>query len=88
MKHLFIGLVLAGLGLWGVIAWWNVFGLVMRGVVPFGLLMLGLAAIISGYRRGTEASDKRAEPKGPRAEVMDLPHEERQAPPREAAAGQ
>jgi len=52
MTHLIVGCILTGLGIWGVIAWWNVFGLVMRGVVPLGLLLLGLAALLSGLRRG------------------------------------
>ncbi len=56
MTHLVVGLVLAGLGVWGIIAWWDVFGLVMRGVVPFTLLVVGLIAILSGYRKGAERS--------------------------------
>jgi len=51
MVHLVIGLILAALGIWGVIAWWAWFGLVMRGVVPFCLLLFGLLAILSGCRR-------------------------------------
>jgi hypothetical protein len=54
MKHLFLGLVLAGLGVWGLIAWWNIFGLVMRGLIPFTLMVLGLVAIFAGYRKGAQ----------------------------------
>jgi hypothetical protein len=52
MKHLFVGIVLLGLGIWGIVSWWSVFGLVMRGVVPFALILVGLVAVIAGYRRG------------------------------------
>jgi hypothetical protein len=51
MRHLVVGLVLFALGIWGIISWWNVFGLVMRGIVPFLLLILGLVAVLSGIRR-------------------------------------
>jgi len=51
MPHLFVGLILAALGVWGVISWWNMFGLVMRGVVPFCLLVFGLIAILASCRR-------------------------------------
>ncbi len=50
MKHLLAGLILSGLGIWGIVSWWDVFGLVMRGVIPFGLLMVGLVAILASFR--------------------------------------
>ncbi len=31
--------------------WWASFGLVMRGLVPFGLLGVGLVAMLSSYNR-------------------------------------
>jgi len=63
MPHLVVGLILSALGIWGVIAWWSWFGLVMRGVVPFCLLLFGLLAILSGCRRegGQVATPARAE---------------------------
>jgi hypothetical protein len=51
MKHLLGGLVLICLGIWGVVSWWDSFGLVMRGLVPFLALVLGPIAIVSGLRR-------------------------------------
>lgn len=51
MKHIIVGVVLVVLGLWGMVAWWTSFGLVMRGLVPTGLLTLGLVATLSGYHR-------------------------------------
>ncbi len=51
MRHLFVGLAICALGIWGVVAWWKVFGLVMRGVIPFLCVVVGMAAILSGLRR-------------------------------------
>ncbi len=51
MKHVFFGLVICCLGIWGMIAWWNVFGVVMRGVVPFMCVVFGLVAVLSGLQR-------------------------------------
>ena len=51
MWHLIGGILFITLGLWGMSAWWGVFGLVMRGVLPFTLLVIGLVAILSSYYR-------------------------------------
>lgn len=58
MTHLLFGLIMVALGLWGVVAWWGLFGLVMRGVVPFFLLVFGLVAIIAGVRRSGKLAAK------------------------------
>ena len=42
MKHLVVGALLSLLGLVGLISWWPTFGLVMRGVLPFTLLLFGI----------------------------------------------
>ena len=55
MLHMFAGTVMAALGIWGIVAWWDVFGLVMRGVVPFALLLIGLVALMAGFRKGGAA---------------------------------
>ncbi len=57
MVHLIVGLIMAGLGIWGVIAWWSWFGLVMRGVVPFCLILFGLLAVLSGARRESRGGE-------------------------------
>ncbi len=61
MRHLIIGTVLIALGIWGMFAWWESFGLVMRAMVPFAALLLGLLAILSSYYRladgGVEFAD-------------------------------
>ncbi len=57
MAHLIVGMILAGLGVWGIINWWNLFGLVMRGVIPFFLLLFGLVAILAATRRVATSLD-------------------------------
>ncbi len=51
MRHLIVGLILLALGAWGIITWWEDFGEVLRGVIPFLLAVVGLAAIGSGFQR-------------------------------------
>jgi hypothetical protein len=51
MSHLILGAGLIVLGLCGMSMWWSSFGLVMRGLVPFGLLGFGIIAILSSYNR-------------------------------------
>ena len=60
MKHLLVGFVALFLGIWGIIAWWSLFGLVLRGVMPFGLVLFGLIALMAGLRKvSTEVQGKR-----------------------------
>ncbi len=54
MKHFVVGIVLIVLGIWGMFAWWENFGRVMRGLLPFFLLAMGLVAVLSSYYRFTE----------------------------------
>ena len=51
MLHVVIGLVFLVLGVMGIISWWGDFGLVLRGLVPFALLICGLVAVGSGLMR-------------------------------------
>lgn len=51
MRHLIAGLGFIALGLWGMFAWWTSFGMVMRGLIPFALLGVGLLALLSSYYR-------------------------------------
>jgi hypothetical protein len=57
VKHVIGGIVAICLGLWGMVSWWPSFGMVMRGLAPFGLLALGLLAIVSGFRRLAEVTE-------------------------------
>ena len=64
MMHLVAGTILIALGLWGIFAWWETFGLVMRAVIPLALLVFGSLAILSSYFRlgsTTDADDDFAE---------------------------
>lgn len=63
MKHLIGGVVTICLGLWGMASWWGSFGLVMRGLVPFVLLGVGLLAIVSGLRRLSSGAEPAPEHK-------------------------
>lgn len=51
MKHVIVGFIAIGLAIWGLIVWWATFGIVMRGVIPFCLLVFGLVSIASGLRK-------------------------------------
>ena len=51
MLHAVFGLVVIVLGIFGIISWWQDFGLVMRGLVPFLLIIGGLIAIGSGLSK-------------------------------------
>jgi hypothetical protein len=51
MKHFLAGIVAVALGVCGLVVWWRTFGMVMRGVIPFCLIVFGLLAVLSGYRR-------------------------------------
>ena len=55
MKHIVVGGISFILGLIGLITWWKTFGLVMRGVLPFTMLLLGVVALLSGWRRVSAA---------------------------------
>jgi hypothetical protein len=54
MKHFVLGIVLIILGIWGMFTWWENFGRVMRGLLPFFLLAVGLVALLSSYYRFAE----------------------------------
>ncbi len=51
MRHLIAGLILLALGAWGIIAWWEDFGELLRGLIPCLLILLGLVAIGAGFQR-------------------------------------
>lgn len=51
MLHFVAGMFFVALGLWGVYAWWDSFGLVLRGLAPLGLILVGIVAAMSGFYR-------------------------------------
>ncbi len=48
MAHLIFGFVAVCAGLSGVFFWWDDFGLVLRGLVPIVLIVVGLVAVGAG----------------------------------------
>ena len=67
MIHLIAGLIVLVLGAWGVIAWWDDFGAVLRGLFPAWLILVGLAAIGAGFQktlRPAETEEDLQEPSG------------------------
>ncbi len=49
MQNIIGGLIAIVLGAFGLIAWWSEFGIVLRGLVPFAFIILGLLWIASKY---------------------------------------
>lgn len=60
--------MMIGLGIWGMLSWWSVFGLVMRGLVPFFLLLVGSIALLAGSRRLSLAAAGAREAEPPTSE--------------------
>ena len=55
------GLVLAAVcaGLFGVYAWWDDFGFVLRGLIPLILIVVGLIAVGSGLVAQPDTQERR-----------------------------
>ena len=51
MTRVIVGLVAISLATWGLVVWWPTFGMVMRGLVPFCLLVFALVSIAAGLRQ-------------------------------------
>lgn len=64
VNHLLLGMMLVALGLWGLYSWWASFGDVVRGLLPFALLAIGLLAVLSGYNRMMASYDDEEEGEG------------------------
>ena len=58
MANLIVGLICLALGAWGVTAWWDEFGEVLRGVIPIAFILLGLAAIGAGMKNKATSKTK------------------------------
>jgi hypothetical protein len=61
MANLIVGLICLALGAWGVTAWWDEFGEVLRGLIPVVFIVVGLAAIGAGVKRPTACQRQDAE---------------------------
>ncbi len=67
MIDLMVGLIFLCLGAWGIIAWWDDFGELLRGLIPLLLVVAGLAAIGAGFgktRHQAEHEDEDLEERG------------------------
>lgn len=56
MPSVIFGLIALVLGVLGLMVWWPDFGQVMRGVVPFTLVVVGLLSIASKYNEQNRSS--------------------------------
>lgn len=57
MASIIGGIVALGLGIWGLVSWWWDFVLVLRGAVPFVIVLGGIVAITAGI---SSMRDRRA----------------------------
>jgi len=51
MHNIIGGLIMIVVGILGLASWWPEFGLVLRGIAPFGLVVVGLIWIASKYSK-------------------------------------
>jgi len=49
MQNIICGLIAIVVGVLGLIFWWPEFGQVLRGLVPFAFIIVGLLSIASKY---------------------------------------
>ena len=68
--------MLTSLGIWGLHTWWANFGIVMRALVPFFLLVSGLVALFSSYYR-MSGDDEEEAGEEPAKDATDEPLEAR-----------
>ncbi|HUU14376.1 MAG TPA: hypothetical protein VM182_11820 [Terriglobia bacterium] len=77
MIHLIAGLVVLVVGAWGIIAWWDDFGAVLRGFLPAWLVLVGLAAIATGLQKTMhKAEHEQGNWEEPGADALARPSEE------------
>ena len=57
MKHFYVGVIALVLGVCGIVAWWDEFGDFLRGFVPVVIILLGIAAIGAGIRKGPSTAE-------------------------------
>jgi hypothetical protein len=53
------GLISIVLGAFGLIFWWAEFGLVLRGFIPFALIIFGLLSIAAKYQNKKNGESKK-----------------------------
>ena len=48
MISIFLGMIAAAAGFWGVFVWWNDFLVMAKGLLPVYLFFAGLVAVVVG----------------------------------------
>ena len=72
MIHLIVGLVCLVFGAWGIVEWWNDFGMFLRGVMPFLLVIVGLSGIGAGFRESAKDAAGSGDPTPSDSEEVDV----------------
>lgn len=62
MAHLIFGLIAVCAGLSGVFVWWDDFGLVLRGLIPVLLIVVGLVALGAGLMGANKPEERQTSP--------------------------
>ena len=57
-SNIIVGLIAIVLGLLGLLSWWGAFGIVMRGLIPFALIIFGLLTIASKFYQRNKSEDE------------------------------
>jgi hypothetical protein len=60
MLAIVVGLMFAGIGVWGVAVWYSDFIVVVRGIVPVLLFCGGMLSVVAGITSLKDQSDDRA----------------------------
>lgn len=60
MLAVILGLIFMALGLWGLIAWWGSFILVLKGLVPVLILFGGFIAVVAGVTSIRDSMESRS----------------------------
>lgn len=62
MGHFLFGLIAVCAGLLGVFIWWDDFGLVLRGLIPITLIVVGLIGVGAGLVARSRSFEEQASP--------------------------
>ncbi|MBT3602899.1 MAG: hypothetical protein HOE48_08510 [Candidatus Latescibacteria bacterium] len=57
MPNIIGGLIAIVVGILGLISWWPEFGEVLRGLVPFSLIIVGLLWIASKFQQDNQDAE-------------------------------
>ena len=57
MQNIIGGLIAIVVGALGMLIWWPEFGQVLRGIVPFAFIVIGLLSIASKYYKQNKSEE-------------------------------